>query len=148
MSPPVKEIYRSNALIDHSDPSGLYSYRRQPERVLFALDKLATTLYPLIGYEKLHGTAQAGFSEGKTSSDVKEWNAAAEESMKGWEEVFWDVEKLTERQGWQKASWARFEAICDTDPAVEIRTSDVPRLGRPGHLLRLPDHSADILGRL
>jgi hypothetical protein len=114
--------------------------------VLFALDKLATTLYPLIGYEKLHGTAQAGFSEGKTPSDVKEWNAAAEESMKGWEEVFWDVEKLTERQGWQKASKTHFSKY--SDPAVEIRTSDVPRLGRPGHLLRLPYHPPDILGRL
>lgn len=79
--------------------------------MLFALDKLATTLYPLIGYEKLHGTAQAGFSEGKTPADVKEWNVAAEASMKGWEEVFWEVERLTERQGWQKASRARFQAV-------------------------------------
>jgi uncharacterized protein YdiU (UPF0061 family) len=87
---------------DHSDPSGLYSYRRQPERVLFALDKLVQALAPLIGYEALHGPAPSGWSDGKTKDDVKEWKAKAEEEMKDWQDLFWDVEREGERQGWLK----------------------------------------------
>ena len=80
----------------------MYSYRRQPERVLFALDKLVQSLAPLIGYEALHGPAAAGWSDGKTKDDVKEWKAKAEEEMEDWQDAFWDVEREDEKQGWLK----------------------------------------------
>ena len=92
----------SSLHLDHSDPTGLYSYRRQPERVLFALDKLVASLAPLIGYESEVGVPQAGWSEGKTKDDVEKWTAAAEKVMDGWGTHFWAVEKETELYGWLK----------------------------------------------
>jgi hypothetical protein len=89
---------------DHSDPSGLYSYRRQPERVLFALDKLVQALSPLIGYEAIHGAAPSGWSEGRSKEDVRELEAKAAEVMEDWQDAFWDVERATERRGWAKVS--------------------------------------------
>ena len=103
VSSPLPNLsHLTRPVIDHSDPSGLYSYRRQPERVLFALDKLVTVLSPIIGYENLHRTPSAGWSDGKTKDDVTAWNEKAEEVMKGWEEGFWNVEKRCEKAGWSK----------------------------------------------
>ena len=87
---------------DHSDPTGLYSYRRQPERVLFALDKLVQSLAPLIGYETLHCLPGSGWSEGKTKDDVETWTAAGQEAMQGWEKEYLTVVKTTEKTGWLK----------------------------------------------
>ena len=92
------------AKTDHSDPSGLYSYRRQPERVLFALDKLANALSPLVGYEQTEGAPSKGFSEGKSSDDVQGWIKAAQEPLVDWQDIFWDVEREVERKGWQSVS--------------------------------------------
>ena len=91
-------------MTDHSDPSGLYSYRRQPERVLFALDKLIAALSPVIGYEALHGTPKAGWSEGKTKEDIETWNDKTTEVMKDWPDAYWKVEREAERTGWLKVS--------------------------------------------
>ena len=89
---------------DHSDPSGLYSYRRQPERVLFDLDKLVSAVSPIIGYEALHGAPSEGWSESISKEDVEEWNDKAKEEMKGWEKEFMTVEKQGELRGWMKVS--------------------------------------------
>lgn len=89
---------------DHSDPTGLYSYRNQPSRVLFALDKLVGALAPVIGYEALHGGAPIsdGWHEGATKDKVEKWEEKTREVMKGWEDDFWEVERKTERAGWLK----------------------------------------------
>jgi uncharacterized protein YdiU (UPF0061 family) len=89
-------------LADHSDPSGLYSYKNQPSRVLWSLDKFVTAISPLIGYEPLHGELKEGFSKDKTSDDVDEWSKKGLEVMKGFEEEFMRVEKEGERVGWMK----------------------------------------------
>jgi hypothetical protein len=87
---------------DHSDPSGLYSYKNQPSRVLWSLDKFVTAISPLIGYESIHGKVGEGFSEGVTAKDVEEWSEMGREVMKGFEEEFMKVEKEGERVGWMK----------------------------------------------
>lgn len=88
---------------DHSDPSGLYSYRNQPSRVLFALDKLVSALSPLIGYEaNQSGIATSGWSENASKEDVRTWENKGEEAMKGWQEEFWRIEREGEREGWMK----------------------------------------------
>ena len=96
------DIWDEGHICNHSDPSGLYSYRRQPERVLFALDKLVKAVSPLIGYEALHGAPMSGWSEGKTKDDVDEWGAKAEETMADWQDEYWAVERATEKAGWGK----------------------------------------------
>lgn len=91
---------------DHSDPSGLYSYRAQPSRVLWDLEKLVSALYPLIGYEAIHGvgSAKKGWSEGVTADDVEEWSGKGKEVMSGFEDKFYEVEREGERQGWMNVS--------------------------------------------
>jgi uncharacterized protein YdiU (UPF0061 family) len=90
---------------DHSDPSGLYNYRNQPARILFALDKLQQALAPLIGYELEHGQPAAeGWAEGRTPEDVRGWSDRAMREMQGWEEEYWRVERDAERRGWGKVS--------------------------------------------
>ncbi|WVQ99689.1 hypothetical protein IAU59_006828 [Kwoniella sp. CBS 9459] len=97
------DVYDDKHICNHSDPSGIYSYRNQPPRVLFALDKLVTCLSPLIGYEAIHSTTPpAGYSEDLSKETRKEWEAKGEEVMAGWNKVFWDVEKAEERKGWSK----------------------------------------------
>jgi len=56
----------------------------------------------VIGYEALHGTPQAGWSEGKTKEDVEQWNDKTTEVMKDWPEAYWSVEREGERRGWLK----------------------------------------------
>jgi uncharacterized protein YdiU (UPF0061 family) len=91
--------------LDHSDPTGLYSYRNQPSRVLFALDKLVSALSPVIGYEATHGKPiQDCWHEGASKEDVAAWDGKAREVFKGWEEEFWCIERETERAGWLKVS--------------------------------------------
>ena len=98
-----KRLELTELPLDHSDPSGLYSYRNQPSRVLFALDKLVSALAPLIGYEATHSTiANPGWSEGASKDDVKAWEQKGIETMKGWEDDFWSIEKAEERSGWSK----------------------------------------------
>ena len=93
---------KAKPLPDHSDPTGLYSYRRQPERVLFDLDKLVQALAPLIGYESLHSAPTSGWSEDKTKDDVKEWTAAGKEEMQDWEKEYLATVRETEKVGWLK----------------------------------------------
>lgn len=89
---------------DHSDPSGLYSYRNQPSRILFALDKLVSAVGPLIGFEAEQGRPgfADGWSEGATKDDVSRWETKMGEVMDGWDAEFWRIEKEAERQGWLK----------------------------------------------
>lgn len=89
---------------DHSDSSGLYSYRAQPSRVLWDLEKLVSALYPLIGYEALKGPATKGWSEGATAEDVEDWIDKGREVMKGFEDDFYAVERAGETAGWMKVS--------------------------------------------
>ncbi|OCF38633.1 hypothetical protein I317_07581 [Kwoniella heveanensis CBS 569] len=97
------DVYDDKHICNHSDPSGLYSYRNQPPRVLFALEKLVASLAPLIGYEATHSIPPpSGFSEGLSKETRKEWEGKAEEVMDGWEKVFWEVQKDEERRGWTK----------------------------------------------
>jgi uncharacterized protein YdiU (UPF0061 family) len=101
--------YHDRAILtstDHSDPSGLYSYRAQPSRVLWGLDKLVSVISPLIGYEASNPSTPLapGFSEGKTAEDVEEWTEKGAEVMKGFEEEYYSIEKEAERVGWMKVS--------------------------------------------
>lgn len=98
--------------IDHSDPSGLYSYRAQPSRVLWDLEKLVSALYPLIGYEAIRGPAQKGWSADATEEDVEDWIDKGKEVMKGFEDDYYTVERAGETAGWMKARLHSASAPC------------------------------------
>lgn len=97
------DVFDQNHICNHSDPSGLYNYKGQPGRVLFALDSLASSLLPLLGYEALHGALPpAGWGKGATPEDVRKWEAAGLESIGAWSDLYNQIESVTERAGWQK----------------------------------------------
>lgn len=90
--------------LDHSDPSGLYSYKAQPSRVLWDLNKLVHAVSPLIGYESLEGYPTPGFADEATKDDVEEWSEKGLEVMQGFEEEYFKVERQAEQEGWIKVS--------------------------------------------
>lgn len=96
---------------DHSDPTGLYSYRNQPNRVLFALDSLASALLPELGYEAKNGRAPTeGWGAEATADDVRMWEEAGLEAIKGWNDVFNDTVEKTQREASMKVSQL---TLCD-----------------------------------
>nr|XP_018262752.1 uncharacterized protein I303_04232 [Kwoniella dejecticola CBS 10117]OBR84910.1 hypothetical protein I303_04232 [Kwoniella dejecticola CBS 10117] len=97
------DVYDDKHICNHSDPSGLYNYRSQPSRVLFALDKLVNCLSPILGYEAIHSKLPSvGYSEGLSPENRKEWEAKGKQVMEGFEDRFWDVEREVEKNGWMK----------------------------------------------
>nr|XP_019046563.1 hypothetical protein I302_05313 [Kwoniella bestiolae CBS 10118]OCF25493.1 hypothetical protein I302_05313 [Kwoniella bestiolae CBS 10118] len=97
------DVYDERHICNHSDPSGLYNYRNQPSRVLFALDKLASSLSPILGYEAIHsGSPPEGYSEGLSKETRKEWEEKGKEVMKGFEERFREIEREEEQRGWAR----------------------------------------------
>ncbi|OCF60968.1 hypothetical protein L486_00612 [Kwoniella mangroviensis CBS 10435] len=97
------DVYDERHICNHSDPSGLYNYRNQPSRVLFALDKLVSTLAPILGYEAFHSsTPIQGYSEGLSKETKKEWEEKGLEVFKGFEERFWEIEREEEKRGWAR----------------------------------------------
>ncbi|WVR06770.1 hypothetical protein IAU60_003805 [Kwoniella sp. DSM 27419] len=97
------DVYDDKHICNHSDPSGLYSYRNQPSRVLFALDKLVSALGPLIGYEAIHSARPtAVFAQGLSKEIRREWDDKSDEIMGRWEERFWELERAEERKGWAR----------------------------------------------
>ncbi|ORY26317.1 hypothetical protein BCR39DRAFT_258354 [Naematelia encephala] len=95
------DVFDESHICNHSDPTGLYSYRAQPSRVLWALDKLVNTLLPLIGYESIHSRpASAGWSDGISKDDIASWSKQGTEVIAGWEERYWVIERERERSGW------------------------------------------------
>ncbi|WWC89011.1 uncharacterized protein L201_003928 [Kwoniella dendrophila CBS 6074] len=111
------DVYDERHICNHSDPSGLYNYRNQPARVLFALDKLASTLSPIVGYEAIHSKIpNEGYSDELSKETRKEWEEKGEEIMKGFEERFWEIEREEERRGWSKRFGLRtYEQSDDRD---------------------------------
>ncbi|KAL1411379.1 hypothetical protein Q8F55_002335 [Vanrija albida] len=93
--------YNPGHICNHSDPTGLYSYKNQPPRVAFALDSLGSALLPLLGYEKLNGKVPAeGWAEGASTDDVRKWEAAGLEAISDWSTDFIQTVEQTEREGW------------------------------------------------
>lgn len=83
----------------------MYSYRNQPNRVLYALDSLASSLLPILGYEAEKGHAPAaGWSDGVSADDVRRWEAAGLAAIDGWNDVFTKTEEKAECDGWQMVS--------------------------------------------
>lgn len=135
---------------DHSDPSGLYSYKNQPSRVLFALDSLASALLPILGYEAKNGALPSeGWSAGVTADDVRAWDAAGLEAIDGWNKV-WDAEfEAAEAAAWAKVrskSIEFYSKVLSADAQrFGLRTqqqTDARRVVRD-HLSLLQAHSAD-----
>lgn len=97
------DVFDQNHICNHSDPGGLYNYKGQPGRVLFALDSFASSLLPILGYEAMHGNMPSeGWSEGATPDDVRTWEQAGLESIEGWSDLYNQIAETAERQGWQK----------------------------------------------
>lgn len=85
---------------DHSDPSGLYSYKAQPSRVLWDLDKLVQCVAPLVGYESIHGSLSPGFADTASKADVENWTQKGLDALDGFEKDFYHVERDAEQRGW------------------------------------------------
>lgn len=97
------DVFDQNHICNHSDPGGLYSYKGQPGRVLFALDSLASSLLPILGYEAQNEKIpDAGWGEKATPDDVRGWEAAGLESIEFWSDLYNQIESVAERSGWQK----------------------------------------------
>lgn len=97
------DVFDQNHICNHSDPTGLYNYKGQPGRVLFALDSLASSLLPLLGYEAINGKLpESGWGEKATPDDVRKWEAAGLESIESWSDLYNQIESVAERAGWQK----------------------------------------------
>lgn len=97
------DVWDPNHICNHSDPTGLYSYKNQPNRVLFALDSLASSLLPILGYEAEHSKPPPeGWSANATKDDVKRWEAAGLESINGWNDEFTATLENEEKAGWQR----------------------------------------------
>ncbi|GMK55209.1 hypothetical protein CspeluHIS016_0202650 [Cutaneotrichosporon spelunceum] len=96
------DVFDPQHICNHSDPGGLYSYRNQPGRVLFALDSLASSLLPILGYEKLNGTPPPdGWGESASTDDVRKWEEAGLAAIDGWNNIFTETQEKAERDGWQ-----------------------------------------------
>ncbi|RXK34759.1 hypothetical protein M231_07980 [Tremella mesenterica] len=95
------DVYDPSHICNHSDPTGLYSYRNQTSRVMFAIDKLVSSVAPLIGYELLRGLPSPAFSIYASEDDVVEWTDKGLEVMEGWEKEFLSIEREAERRGWR-----------------------------------------------
>ncbi|ODN97965.1 hypothetical protein I350_07602 [Cryptococcus amylolentus CBS 6273] len=98
------EVFDEGHICNEDDTSGMYAYRHQPSRILFALHKFAISIAPLVGYLHLNdGALPQGYTKGSSKEDVKEWATKGEEVMKGWnwEEEYWSVEKGQELDGWR-----------------------------------------------
>lgn len=122
--------HRRNSLIllttDHSDPGGLYSYKNQPNRVLFALDSLASSLLPIIGYEAEKGKAPIeGWSEGVAADDVRRWEEAGLNAINGWNDIFTQTLEKSECEGWQMVS-PSFGSTMDPLSLLAIRVAQSP----------------------
>ncbi|WRT66658.1 uncharacterized protein IL334_003618 [Kwoniella shivajii] len=97
------DVYDPKHICNHSDPSGLYNYKNQPSRVLFALDKLVNSLAPIIGYEAIHSSPPPqGYAIDLSKEKRKEWDEKGQEVTKGFEEKYWETERQVERNGWLK----------------------------------------------
>lgn len=126
------DTWDNNHICNHSDPTGLYSYRNQPDRVLFALDSLANALLPILGYEAVNGTPPpAGWGSTATTDDVHKWEAAGLEAIKGWNDKYNAIVETNSRAGWAK----RFglETLSDSDDRSVVRD----------YLSLLTSHSGD-----
>lgn len=86
----------------------MYSYKGQPSRVLWDLDKLVHCIAPLVGYEAAHGSVAAGFADQATKSDVEQWTEKGLKVLEGFEKDFYKVERDAEQQGWMKVRPTRF----------------------------------------
>jgi hypothetical protein len=73
--------------------------------VLFALDSLASSLLPILGYEAKNGAAPAeGWGAAASTDDVRAWDAAGLEHINGWNDVFTATQQKVEREAWSKVS--------------------------------------------
>ncbi|BEJ16378.1 hypothetical protein CspHIS471_0509830 [Cutaneotrichosporon sp. HIS471] len=96
------DVFDPQHICNHSDPGGLYSYRNQPNRVLFALDSLASSLLPILGYEKLNDAPPpAGWAESASTDDVRKWEEAGLAAIEGWNDVFTKTQEKAECDGWK-----------------------------------------------
>ena len=115
---------------DHSDPTGLYSYKNQPSRVLFALDSLASSLLPILGYEAKNGSAPSdGWGAAASKDDVRAWDEAGLAAIEGWNEVFNNTLKKEESSAWAKVS----HYCLSHAHATALRTEDSAVLRRARH---------------
>ncbi|CED82154.1 Uncharacterized conserved protein (YdiU family) [Phaffia rhodozyma] len=79
-------------ICNHSDDSGRYSYRAQPEMVFYAMSALLKATSPLIGYEESHSAlAPAGWADEVDNSTIDSWKALASRKENDLEDEFWKV---------------------------------------------------------
>ncbi|KAJ7593070.1 hypothetical protein C8J56DRAFT_1013273 [Mycena floridula] len=82
------DVFDPFHICNHTDESGRYAYRYQPNMIIYALRALLNSLAPLIGAEAEHGkTVSAGWGDDVSTEKLDEWR------KKGLELVQDDLEK-------------------------------------------------------
>ncbi|KAF7330454.1 hypothetical protein MVEN_02484400 [Mycena venus] len=77
------DVFDSFHICNHSDEEGRYSYRNQPNTVLFALRALHTALAPLIGAESALGHAvPAGWADAASKEEIAAWRTSGMDKLK------------------------------------------------------------------
>ncbi|KAJ2922850.1 hypothetical protein H1R20_g14234, partial [Candolleomyces eurysporus] len=68
------DVFDSNHICNHTDESGRYSYKYQPNMIIYALRALLNSLAPLIGAEsELQKAVEKGWAQDVPEEKLKEW---------------------------------------------------------------------------
>jgi uncharacterized protein YdiU (UPF0061 family) len=68
------DVFDPNHICNHTDESGRYSYKYQPNMIIYALRALLNALVPLIGAEKEFGSAiEQGWTSEVSKEKIAEW---------------------------------------------------------------------------
>ncbi|KAJ3538989.1 hypothetical protein NMY22_g4942 [Coprinellus aureogranulatus] len=75
------DVFDSNHICNHTDEGGRYSYKYQPNMIVYALRALLNALAPLIGAEKEFGSAmEQGWTAEVPKEKIEEWTKEGLES--------------------------------------------------------------------
>ncbi|KAH9481619.1 Protein adenylyltransferase SelO, mitochondrial [Psilocybe cubensis] len=87
------DVFDPQHICNHTDESGRYAYKYQPNMIVYAIRALLNALSPLIGAEaELGGKAvSTGWADGVTSEKLEEWNKSAQELKSEAERVVQEI---------------------------------------------------------
>ncbi|KAF7985567.1 hypothetical protein HWV62_3837 [Athelia sp. TMB] len=93
------DVYDPFHICNHSDESGRYAFKYQPDMITYACNALLNALAPLVGAERALGHAvSAGWADGADDAQVDAWTKAGLEVKPAMEQSV--------RDGWE-AEWLR-----------------------------------------
>ncbi|KAF9466573.1 hypothetical protein BDZ94DRAFT_1280842 [Collybia nuda] len=87
------DVFNRSHICNHTDGTGRYAYRHQPDMVLFALRALLNSLAPLIGAENEFGgkAVSPGWAENVSIEKLEEWKNSGLKLQSELERLFQEV---------------------------------------------------------